>query len=94
MNNQASAIADYDFGYDEDTNEEVKYEVVSGACAQAVSQARAKANLTQTQLAKACGLKTSVIVDIEAGKAKYVAGQINSIETVVKTKIFRGRRKK
>ena len=44
LNNQASAIADFDFHIDDD--EEVKFEVVSHACAQAVSEARLKANMT------------------------------------------------
>ena len=94
MNNQASAIADYEFGYDEDTHEEVKYETVSNSCAHAVSQARAKANLTQTQLAKNAGLKMSVISDIENGTARYVAGQLNSIEKALNCKIPRGRKGK
>ena len=46
LNNQASAIADFDYHIDSD--EEVKYETVSHQCAQAVSEARLKANMTQT----------------------------------------------
>ena len=46
LNNQASAIADFDYHIDSD--EEVKYETVSHTCAQAVSEARLKANMTQT----------------------------------------------
>ena len=42
---QATAIADYDFGID--NNEETKYELVSHKCAVEVSAARTKANLTQ-----------------------------------------------
>ena len=44
FDNQASAIADFDYHIDSD--EEVKYETVSHQCAQAVSEARLKAGMT------------------------------------------------
>ena len=91
MNNQASAIADYDFGIDDE--EEVKFETVSHQCAQAVGAARAKANMTQTELAKAIGEKTTVVVEIENGTGRYQAGVINSIEKALNCKIPRGRGK-
>ena len=95
LNNQASAIADYDFGIDDD--EEVKFETVSHQCAQAVSAARTKANMTQTELAKAIGEKTTVVVEIEnsSGTGRYqAAGVINSIEKALNCKIPRGRKGK
>ena len=91
LNNQASAIADFDYHIDD--YEEVKYETVSHVCAQAVSEARLKANMTQEKLANAVGEKTSMIVDIENGTAQYKAGIINSIEKVLNCKIPRGRGK-
>ena len=51
-------------------------------------------NLTQTQLAKAVNVKTSEIVDIENGTAKYSAGLISAIEKACGAKIDRGRGKK
>ena len=50
--------------------------------------------MTQGQLANAVGEKTSVIVDIENGSGRYVAGIINSIEKALGCKIPRGRGKK
>ena len=35
--NHASAVADHDFGVDNDTHEEFKFEMVSHVCASAVS---------------------------------------------------------
>ena len=94
LNNQASTIADYDFGIDDDNHfEEVKLETVSHTCAQAVSEARTSAGLTQTQLAAKCGIKASMLVDIENGTAHYNAGMINDIEKALGTKIPRGRKK-
>ncbi|WP_375180689.1 multiprotein-bridging factor 1 family protein [Enterococcus rotai] len=52
-----------------------------------------KAGLTQVDLAKAIGEHTSVVVDIENGSGKYVAGIINQIEKVLKCQIPRGRKK-
>ena len=72
--NQASAIADFDYHIDDDRYDEPKFETVSHVCAQAVSEARTAAKMTQEKLAHAVGLKTSVVVDIENGTAKYVAG--------------------
>ena len=51
VNTQATNIADYDFGIDDEYQEEEHYELVSHTCAQSVSEARLKANLTQNQLA-------------------------------------------
>ena len=92
LNNQASNIADFDYHIDSD--EEVKFEIVSHACAQGVSEARLKANMTQTQLAAAIGEKVGVIHDIENGTGRYQANVINNIENVLKCKIPRGRGKK
>ena len=47
--------------------------------------------MTQTQLAKACNVKTTEIVEIENGTAKYSAGIITAIEKAVGAKIDRGR---
>ena len=46
LNNQASAIANYDYGVN-DEDEEIKYETVSHECAQAVQAARIAKKLTQ-----------------------------------------------
>ena len=64
---------------------------MSHKCASAVQNARLQANLTQTQLAKACNVKTTEIVEIENGTARYNAGLITSIEKAVGAKIDRGR---
>ena len=93
LNNQASTIADYDFGIDDERMEEVKIETVSHTCAQAVSEARTSAGLTQAQLAAKVGIKASLLVDIENGSAQYNAGMINDIEKTLGTKIPRGRKK-
>ena len=90
LNNQASNIADYDFG---ESDEEVKFETVSKTCAQAVATARTNANMTQSDLAKKIGEKLTVLVDIENGTGRYVAGIINSIEKALNCKIPRGRGK-
>ena len=39
--------------------------------------------MTQAQLAKAVNEKTSAIVDVENGSARYNAGLINAIEKAV-----------
>ena len=93
LNNQASTIADYDFGIDDERFEEVKLEQVSHTCSQAVSEARLKAGLTQTQLAQKVGIKASLLVDIENATAQYNAGIINDIEKTLGVKIPRGRKK-
>ena len=91
MNNQASAIADYDYNVDEDY--EMKYELVSHKCASGVSNARLAANMTQTQLAKACNEKTTAITEVENGTARYDASLINRIEKALGAKVDRGRKK-
>ena len=91
-NHQAQNIGDYD--YDIYGDEEVKYETVSHKCASSVQAARLAANMTQTQLAKAVNEKSSSIVDIENGTARYNAGLINAIEKAVGAKIDRGRASK
>ena len=88
-NNQASAIAEYDYNIGEE--EEIKYETVSHKCASSVQNARLQANMTQAQLAKACNVKTTEIVEVENGTARYNAGLITSIEKAVGAKIDRGR---
>ncbi len=52
--------------------EESKFEAVSKVCGRAVQEARLAAKLTQEQLAKKVGEKTSVIVDIENSTGEYV----------------------
>ena len=47
--------------------------------------------MTQTQLAKACNVKTTEIVEIENGTARYNAGLITAVEKAVGAKIDRGR---
>ena len=47
--------------------------------------------MTQTQLAKACNVKTTEIVEVENGTARYNAGLITAIEKAVGAKIDRGR---
>jgi len=49
--------------------------------------------MTQTDLAKKIGEKTSVVVDIENASAPYVASQIANIERALNVKIPRGRKK-
>jgi ribosome-binding protein aMBF1 (putative translation factor) len=51
------------------------------------------AKLSQEQLAKKVGEKTSVIVDIENSTGEYVPSQINAIEKALNVKIPRGRKK-
>ena len=46
LNNQATTIAEFDYHIDDERYEEVKIELVSHTCAQAVSEARTHANLT------------------------------------------------
>ena len=91
-NHQAQNIGDYDYNIYGD--EEVKYETVSHKCASSVQAARLGANMTQTQLAKAINEKSSAIVDIENGTARYNAGTINAIEKALQVKIDRGRASK
>ena len=92
VNNQATHLAQMDNYYDEyGYEDDIKFEAISHVCAAAVQAARLKKNLTQDKLAKACGEKTSVIVEIENGTAQYHAGVINSIEKALKCKIPRGR---
>lgn len=52
--------------------EESKFEAVSKVCGQAVADARLAAKLSQEQLAKKIGEKTSVVVDIENSTGEYV----------------------
>ena len=92
VNNHASAVADYDFGVDED--EEIKFETISHTCAMSVKNARMATEMTQAQLAKKCNEKTSTIVDVENGTARYSADLINRIEKALNAKIDRGRKKK
>ena len=58
-----------------------------------MSQARLAANMTQSDLAKKIGEKTSVVVDIENSAAAYDANQIANIERALNVKIPRGRKK-
>ena len=90
--NQAQAIADYDFGVDEE-QKEIKFETVSHKCAVSVANARLAADMSQSQLAAKVNEKPSAIVDIENGTARYNADLINRIERALGKKIDRGRRK-
>ena len=94
--NQASAIADYDFGVDEDSEIGPKdVEMISHTCAMSVKNARINADLTQAQLAKKINEKTSVITEVESGTCKYNAQLINRIEKAMTgCRIDRGRKKK
>jgi len=58
----------------------MKFEMVSHVCAQSVKQARMNADKTQAQLAKMVNEKTTAIVEIESGNARYNADIINRIE--------------
>ena len=49
--------------------------------------------MTQTDLAKAIGEKTSVVIGIENGTGPYVAGQISAIEKALNCRINRARKK-
>ena len=91
-NKQASAIAQFDPLRDSD--EEIKYELVSHDCAEAIQKARMSKEWTQTQLAKACNEKVGLINDIEKGTATYNADVINRIERALGVKIPRGRNNK
>ena len=93
LNNQATNIADYDFGIDNDYQEEEKYETVSHTCAQSVVEARNNAGMTQNQLAQKIGCKNSMVVDIENGTARYDANIINAIDKALNVKITRARKK-
>ena len=90
--NQASAIADYDFGVDEE-QKEIKFEKVSHQCAASVAKARIAANLTQAQLGTKCNEKPQAIVALENGTATYNADLINRIEKALGVKINRARNK-
>ena len=94
LNNQASAIADFDYHVDDDYYEEVKTELVSHTLSLAVAEARLKKNWTQEKLAQQIGEKAHVIHDIENGTAPYKGGQINAIEKALGVKLDRGRKKK
>ena len=72
----------------------MKFELVSHTCAMSVKNARMAANLTQAELAKKCNEKTSTIVEVENGTARYHPELINRIERALNAKIERGRKKK
>lgn len=93
--NAASHIADVvdDYGDEEFYEANPNIELVSNICAQGVAEARLAAKLTQVDLAKKIGEKTSVVVDIENATAPYNAQQITNIERALNVKIPRGRKK-
>ena len=93
--NAASHIADLvdDYGEEDEFDNKIEIERVSQVCAQAIGEARNKANMTQSDLAKKVGEKTSVIVDIENASAPYNAQQITNIEKALGVKVPRGRKK-
>ena len=72
----------------------MKFEMVSHTCAQSVKNARMQADKTQAQLAKIVNEKTTAIVELENGNARYNADLINRIERALNCKIDRGRKKK
>ena len=73
MMNSASGITDFnDWVYEEQEEESKAVEPVSSSCAQSVMAARTKAKMTQTDLAKKIGVKTSVIIAIENATGPYV----------------------
>ena len=82
-----------DYGDEDFYDSRSDVELVSHTCAQAISEARLKANMTQVDLAKKIGEKTSVVVDIENATGPYVAQQITNIEKALNCKIPRGRKK-
>ena len=51
LNNQASTLVEYNDDYGDYGDEEFKFETVNHKCAQEVSAARTKANMTQDPLA-------------------------------------------
>ena len=73
--NTASHITDVMDEYGEEDYWDTKHDVekVSHVCANAISEARIAAKMTQGDLAKKVGEKQSVIVDIENATAPYVA---------------------
>ena len=87
----AQAVANWE-GNPDDT--EIHYETISHVCAQAIQKARLEKKLTQAQLAKQVNEKPAVIVEMEAGKARYDAGVVNRIEQALGVQIPRGRKKK
>ena len=93
--NAAQHIADVvdDYGDEDFYAANQNIELVSNVCAQAVSEARLAAKMTQVDLAKKIGEKTSVVVDIENATAPYNAQQITNIEKALNVKIARGRKK-
>ena len=95
QSNAASHIADVadDYGGEDFYGERQNIELVSSVCAQQISEARLNAKMTQVDLAKKVGEKTSVIVDIENGSAPYNGGQISNIERALGVKVNRGRKK-
>ena len=92
--NQASAIADYDFGVEEGDNSNINVEMVSHTCAMSIKNARLQADLTQAQLAKKINEKTSLINELENASCKYSAELINRIEKALNAKIDRGRKRR
>ena len=60
-----------DYGNEDFYDERHDIELVSTTCAHAIAEARLNAKMTQVDLAKKVGEKTSVIVDIENASAPY-----------------------
>ncbi len=87
----ASAVADADYLRDD---EEIKYETVSHEVALAVQNARLAKDWSQAELAKKVNEKTSSIIDLENGTAKYNADLVNRCERVLGVKIPRVRNKR
>ena len=88
--NHASAVADYDFGVDEEQKSN-KFETYSTVCSNAVANARMEAKLTQAQLATKVNDRTAAIVELENGTGRYDAGLVNRIESALRVQIPRGR---
>lgn len=90
--NHATAVAEYDFGVDDEDRRDFDVEMISHTCAQAVANARINAKLSQGQLATMVNEKPAVIVSVENGSSRYDAGLINRIEQALKVQIPRGRK--
>jgi len=64
----------------------LKHDKVDKELCKKIQQARLSMGLTQKDLAKKISLQSSVINDIECGKAKYNAQQIVKIKRILKIK--------
>ena len=81
--NNASHVADLmdDYGDEDYYDQKVEIERVSVVCANAIGEARNAAKMTQGDLAKKIGEKTSVVVDIENATAPNAQEAVTSPST-------------